>query len=221
MNIGLFGGTFDPIHFGHLRSALEVKETFGLEEIRFIPAAIPPHKETEDVADARDRLEMTRIAVEGFPGFRVCDAELRREGPSYTVDTLEHFNSVFPESKGICLIVGLDAFLQIDTWKSYRALFEMVPFIVVARPYARSYDYGERLQDLTRFLQTRISKDFRFQQESSCFIREAGHPVHVFEGSLLEISSTKIRKMVRTGKAIDFLLPDGVVNYIRNRGLYR
>jgi nicotinate-nucleotide adenylyltransferase len=119
MKIGLFGGTFDPIHFGHLRSALEVREACGLERVVLIPAAVPPHKGWGAMAAAADRLQMIELAVAGAPGLAVSDVELRRAGPSYTIDTIRDFQGEIPGGE-IALIVGLDAFLEIDTWKSFR-----------------------------------------------------------------------------------------------------
>ncbi len=136
MRIGLFGGTFDPVHFGHLRAALEVKEGFGLARVFLIPAAAPPHKAREGVAPAGDRLRMVELAVDGEPGLMPSDVEIRREGPSYTIDTVTHFQREFAGVAEVFLIVGLDAFLEIDTWKSFRELLALVPVIVISRPDA-------------------------------------------------------------------------------------
>ncbi len=113
MRFGLFGGTFNPIHLGHLRAALEVKEGFELEEIFLIPAALPPHKIPGEVVDAGDRLHMLNLALEDTAGLSVSDVELKRSGPSYSIDTVNHFKSALPEKSEIYLVMGLDAFLEI------------------------------------------------------------------------------------------------------------
>ncbi len=131
--IGIFGGTFNPIHMGHLRTVWEVHCGFGLDETILIPSAAPPHKPAEGVIDAGDRLEMVRLAISGYDEFTVSDVELKRPGPSYTIDTVRHFKSVYPEDADFHLIIGLDAILEIDTWKSYRDIFRLIPFIVMMR----------------------------------------------------------------------------------------
>jgi nicotinate-nucleotide adenylyltransferase len=141
MRLGLFGGTFDPIHIGHLRAALEVKQGFGLDRIVFIPAALPPHKKGDQVADAADRLKMVELGVSGYSGFSVSDAELQRSGPSYSIDTINHFKKSSEPDSEILFISGLDAFLEIDTWKSYRDLLRQIAFIVIARPIAANRLY--------------------------------------------------------------------------------
>ena len=125
--IGILGGTFDPIHLGHLRAAVEIQEGFGLDAIYLIPAAIPPHKQRSDIAAPADRLEMVRRATQGLPELRVSDVELKRQGPSYTIDTICAFRDMQSENVGTYLIVGIDAFLEIDTWKSYQDLLHIVP----------------------------------------------------------------------------------------------
>jgi nicotinate-nucleotide adenylyltransferase len=137
MKIGLFGGTFDPIHLGHLRAAKEVSERCGLSLTYLIPASRPPHKPHRVIAPANDRLEMMRLAVGSMAEFEISDIELNREGPSYTIDTLRHFKRMPGASeRTYYLIMGLDAFLEIDTWKVYLEIFKLVPVIIMARPSA-------------------------------------------------------------------------------------
>ncbi|MBU4209797.1 MAG: nicotinate (nicotinamide) nucleotide adenylyltransferase, partial [Proteobacteria bacterium] len=137
-HIGLFGGTFNPIHVGHLRAIQDVQNRFALDKCYLIPAALPPHKEPGDVVDAKYRLEMIRLAVSEYSdrlnSVIISDVELKRSGPSYTVDTVNHFKSILPYNSRLYFILGIDAFLEIDTWKSYSDLFYLTAFIVMARP---------------------------------------------------------------------------------------
>jgi len=162
MRIGLFGGTFNPIHLGHIQVVHEVQEGFALERIILIPSALPPHKEPGGVADARDRMEMIRLAIADYQNFTVSDVELKRSGPSYTIDTVRHFKAALPEDYALYLILGLDAFLEIDTWKSYTDLFLMVPFIVMARTDAGDSDTVLRWQTLEAYLKSRITEGYQF-----------------------------------------------------------
>jgi len=219
--IGLLGGTFNPVHFGHLRSAVEVQTGFALESVCFIPSAIPPHKDSSGVADAMDRLEMIRMAISDCSALTVSDVELKRSGPSYTIDTVKHFKSFQTDQTDLYLIVGLDAFLEIDTWKSFQELFCLVPFIVMSRPGLNYEDSAAELKNLGDFLNAKISKGYYFVKQDSCYMHEANKPVYVFEVSRIDISSTKIRGMVRKGEPICFLVPANVELFIKSRELYK
>ncbi len=220
MRIGLFGGTFDPIHIGHLRAALEVKQGFGLDRIVFIPAALPPHKKGDQVADAADRLKMVELGVSGYSGFSVSDAELQRSGPSYSIDTINHFKTASDQDSEILFISGLDAFLEIDTWKSYRDLLRQIAFIVIARPMLDCSDTSSRWKRLEDFIKAKISADYSFSESSACFIHSGSKPIYAFDVTSLDISSTRIRELVKTGQPITYLVPESVEDYVKSRGLY-
>ena len=220
MQIGLFGGTFDPIHFGHLRTALEIKEAFALDKIHFIPCAIPPHKPPQRMADAEDRYRMIQLALSDQKDFMVSDVELDRPGPSYSIDTVSYFQSTLPENTRLYLILGIDAFLEIDTWKSYRDFFERVPFIIMKRPGKKQSNQPEKQEILEKFLQSKISKNYRFSTDRSCCIHEKKQPVFNANVTALDISSTKIRTLIKRGRSIRYLVPESVVAYIRTKGLY-
>jgi len=215
---GLLGGTFNPVHFGHLRSAVEVQVGFALDSVCFIPSAIPPHKDSSCVADAMDRLEMIRMAISDYSTLTVSDVELKRSGPSYTIDTVKYFKS---SQTDFYLIVGLDAFLEIDTWKSFRELFGLVPFIVMSRPGMNYTDSTEKLMNLGDFLNAKISPGYYFSKQDSCYMHEVNKPVYIFEVSQMDISSTKIRRMAQEGEPICFLVPANVELFIKSKGLYR
>ena len=220
MKLGLFGGTFDPIHIGHLRAALEVKQGFGLDQIVIIPAAVPPHKKGHQVTDATDRLKMVELGVSGYSGFSVSDAELQRAGPSYSIDTINHFKTASDKDSEIFFISGLDAFLEIDTWKSYKELLRQIAFIVIARPMFDGEDITSRWTRLEDFIKDKISSDYQFSESSACFVHSGAKPIYTFDVTSLDISSTRIRELVKTGQPITYLVPESVEKYVKSRGLY-
>jgi nicotinate-nucleotide adenylyltransferase len=218
--IGLFGGTFNPIHKGHLRAALKVRETFALDKIYLVPAALPPHKEPGGVSSAKDRMEMTRLAVSNTPDVIASDVELNRPGPSYTIDTVNHFKSKLPEDTELYFILGLDAFLEIDTWKSYRKLFHLIPFIVMTRP-GRSYrDTTMMWKTLNAYIVSNISDGYRFSESRSCYVHDDMQAIFTVDIDPLDISSTGIRELIKKGRSIQSLLPEKVAAFILNKGLY-
>lgn len=218
---GLFGGTFNPVHFGHLRTALEVMEGFGLDTIYFIPSAVPPHKENGGIADAAHRVEMLTRAISEMPGFCFSDVELRRSGLSYTIDTIGQMAAELPASTECFLIVGLDAFLEIDTWKSYRGLFEKITFIVMSRPPQSGGYPGKPFDGIEGFVKNKISAGFILDSEGKRFVHPEWQPVYLFEVTPLGIAATDIRRRVRRGASIRYLVPDSVAAYIDEKGLYR
>ncbi len=222
--IGLFGGTFNPIHRGHLQVIQEVKEAFELDQIKLIPAALPPHKEPRGVADAQDRLQMIRLAVANYPALMqsvvVSDVELKRPGPSYTIDTIRYFMQVLPENTGHYFILGLDAFHEIDTWKSYPELFELVPFIVMARPGVYRHDRDLMWKILEKYIKSRISDAYRFSVSRSCYVHAEKQPIFAFDATPVEISSTQIRESIKNRRSITSLVPEKVEDFIKTKGLY-
>ena len=220
MRIGLFGGTFNPIHYGHLRAALEVKEGFPLDACYLIPAAVPPHKRDRAVTGAADRIEMIQRAIDGLSGFTLCDVELQRAGPSYTIDTIVHLKNQLPHNTQLFLLLGLDAFLELDTWKAYQRLLQELPFIVMIRPEPRIDRIAEPGRRIEEFLQSRISTDYDGSRSTNCFAHHRLQTVHTFEVTLMDISSSGIRRRVQQGRSIRYLVPEAVRTYIREKGLY-
>ena len=220
MRIGLFGGTFNPFHLGHLRAALEVKNAFSLDRNYIIPSAIPPHKNNLGLVEAGDRLEMIRQAVSDHPGLVVSDTELKRPGPSYTIDTVNHFKSKFSKDTCLYLIVGLDAFLEIDTWKSYNDLLQIIAIIVIERPDPKWKDASRQRQVLEEFLKFRISKGYHFSSSRFGYFHADKQPIFISKLRLLDISSSAIRKLVKAGESIQSLVPPKVESFIKSKGLY-
>ena len=220
MRFGLFGGTFNPVHLGHLRAALEVKEGFELSKIFLIPAALPPHKIPGDVVDVGDRLQMLNLALEDKAEISVSDIELKRSGPSYTIDSVKHFKSTLPEKSQIYLVMGLDAFLEIDSWKSYEELLQEVSIIVINRPKRDRLFSGDGWKRLDEYLTSGISGDYKFSESQSCYLSADKQPIFIFEVTALDISSTKIRSLIKEGRSIGYLVPRKTAEFIKSRGLY-
>lgn len=220
-HIGLFGGTFDPIHLGHVQVAQDVQQRFLLEKIIFIPSAQPPHKPSKICANADDRIEMARLAVSGREDFSISDIELRRTGPSYSIDTMSYFKRTSSSDAQLYFIVGLDAFLEIETWKSYQALFDQMPFIVMSRPGIEHGDVRANWQMAKTYLQTKISAGYTFLPSKYCFTHKVKCPVYLHHVTPMDISSTQIRHHIHMGMPIDHLVAGNVGQYIKVRGLYR
>jgi nicotinate-nucleotide adenylyltransferase len=214
MKIGLFGGTFDPIHWGHLRSAEEVSETYVLDRVYFIPAAIPPHKRDQTMAPARDRLRMVRLAVAKNPRFEVSTVEIVRPGISYSIDTIREFATRTHRSDSLYFIIGLDAFREIDTWKDFTAIFPLCNFIVTSRP-------GSQAVDPLKGTAIAVKKLFCYDSNSRSYRHESGTRIFFAELTDIAISASEIRALVRQGKSIRYLVPAEVEKYINLRGLYR
>ena len=220
MRFGLFGGTFNPVHIGHLRSALEVREGFDLQEVFLIPAALPPHKTSAEVVDADDRLRILTLALEDTPGLSVSDVELKRSGPSYTIDTVRHFINALPDKSQLYLIMGLDTFLEIDSWKSYEQVLIQIPIIVMDRPGAGGNSSRHGWQVLDEYLKSTLSNGYRFSQQQSCYLAQDRQPVYTFGITALDISSTMIRGLLKKGRSIGYLVPRRAAEFINSRGLY-
>jgi nicotinate-nucleotide adenylyltransferase len=214
VRLGLFGGTFNPIHLGHLRAAVEVREAFNLDRLLLIPSAQPPHKMADHVANAEDRLEMVRLAVHGEPSLEASDVELTRLGLSYTIETLRYFQDRFGSESDIHFIVGQDAFSEITTWKSYQALFVTAHFIVMTRP-------SSKLRSLEDFIHTQISAEYQYEPTSNRYSHPRWRTIFCLDITHLDISATKIREWIRRGRSIRFLVPDAVQGFINKKGLYR
>ncbi|HPT62658.1 MAG TPA: nicotinate-nucleotide adenylyltransferase [Candidatus Atribacteria bacterium] len=187
------GGTFDPIHHGHLVTAEEVRDYFDLDEVVFVPSARPPHKIGQEVSDPEHRYLMVVLATVTNPYFQVSRAEIERPGPSYSIDTVRYFKDLWGERTEIFFITGADAFSQISSWNNPEELLELCTFVAASRP-------GYRLLGVEKKYQGRVK---------------------TIEVSALAISSSEIRWRVRRGESIKYLVPETVENYIYKNGLYR
>jgi nicotinate-nucleotide adenylyltransferase len=210
MAIGIFGGTFDPVHIGHLRAAEEIRESFGLERIYFVPAGIPPHKRGKRIADVDQRVEMLRIAVRNNPFLRISPLEIKRGGVSYSIDTIETFEKRYGETY---FILGLDAFLEVNTWRRHEELFAHAHFVVMLRP-RESESWGIEI------VPESIRKDVKKIDEST-LQHISGKKIHFHRVTQLDISSTRVREASYRKQSIKYIVPDQVERFIRERGLYR
>lgn len=206
--IGIFGGTFDPIHVGHLRTAHELLTGLDLAEVRFIPSRLPPHR-PPTVAPEALRLRMLEAALEGLPGFRVDNRELLRPGPSFMVDTLASLRAEVG-TRPLCLLLGLDAFLGLPTWDRWRELPDLAHMVVARRPGFTQHIEGE----LGELLRSRASTD---RHELA---RLPAGRVLMLDVTQLEISSSAIRDLVAAGGDPRFLVPDAVRNLIAKTHIY-
>lgn len=198
MKIGIMGGTFDPIHFGHLATAEAVRESFFLDEILFIPAARPPHKLDKAVTDERHRLAMTILATHSNKFFRVSDMELKRTGLSYTFDTMNELHKTFGRSTELFFIIGADSLADLSKWHAAKELVEKCHFIATTRP----------------------GVDVDFSVVENFFGAAAREHIHRVATPRLEISSTDIREKIRLGRSIKYLVPEAVEEYILRERLY-
>lgn len=219
--IGIFGGTFNPIHFGHLRPAVELREGFGLDAIYLIPSASPPHKDHTHLAPATDRMEMVTRAIMRHEGLRASNIELKRQGPSFTIDTVCAFRKHLPEDTWLYLIMGLDAFLEIETWKSYEDLLHTVPLIVMNRPDQQGRIQSSANIAVSTLLEQGELQGYECSMDSPCFTHCEKQPIFTYNVTAIDISSTQIRDQIRQNRAIDFLVPESVREYIAAKGLYR
>lgn len=214
--IGILGGTFNPVHYGHLAAAEEVRDRLKLDRILFIPSFLPPHKNEEDMPSAVQRLEMVRLAVTNNRHFKISDTEVKRGGKSYTIDTIETLIPLYPGAE-LYFITGLDSFLDIQTWKNWERLLTLCSFVVLSRP-------GYHFSDLVKigFLVSSggdLGKLDALERERLAI--ESGAIRIFFERiPLYDISSTDIRTRVRQSRTIKYHLPESVEHYIIENKLY-
>ncbi len=200
--IGLYGGTFDPIHLGHLIVARAVRELLAMERMILIPSARPPHKAAEETTAAAHRLAMTRLAADGEPGMEVSDCEIKRSGPSYTIDTVAEFRRRLGDDVELNWIIGADTLRELATWHRVEELVDACRFVVAARPGSESPD----LDPLREVLRDEQIDRLRANR---------------VETPLIDISATEIRRRVADGRSIRWLVPESVRAYIHEHRLYR
>lgn len=198
--LAIMGGTFDPIHYGHLVAAEAVRVGFDLDKVLFIPTGNPPHKKFKKITDAKHRYEMTVLATKNNPYFEVSRIEIDRVGTTYTVDTILQLKKIYGEDTQLFFITGADALLEIHTWYNFEQLLNMCELVAASRP---GFDQSE-LEQKRQEIQSKYHKN-----------------IHVIEIPSLAISSTDIRERVRSNRPIRYLLPEEVQQYITEHSIYR
>lgn len=218
MKIGIFGGTFNPIHYGHLRSAEEAREALGLDQIVFVPCFLPPHKGHKDIAPPEQRLEMLKMAIADNTDFELSRIELNREGPSYSVETFRELRKTYGADKSLYFIIGADSFVEIGLWKNYEELFQLTNLIIVTRP-----GYMQELgnKSPTSLLPVAIQPRFCYDSTKKILHHDSGMYIHFLETTGFDIASTRVRKCVAERQSITYLLPPDVERYIEEKKLYR
>jgi nicotinate-nucleotide adenylyltransferase len=215
MKWGLFGGTFDPIHIGHLRCAEEMIEIFDLNRIIFVPASRPPHKLNGAITSFYHREQMIRLAIDGNPTFSFSDVEDRRSGISYSVETVEYILDKYRlENLDLYLILGQDAFHAIRTWKDWERLILLCHFAVMTRP-------GYVNQGLEAILTAEFASRFVYDEVAQGFRGPTGRVISFSEVTFLDIASSDIRRRAKEGKTVKYLVPEEVRRYIVKNSLYR
>ncbi len=209
-SLAILGGTFDPVHVGHLRAAIEAREALAAEEIRLLPCAVPPHRE-QPLVSAEQRLQMLEAAVLGLPGLR-CDArELQRPGPSYTFDTLLSLRAEIGERRSLVLVLGADAFAGLPSWYRWREISTLAHIAVLTRPDAHGL-IDPRLEDLLASAGTADAQDLQAVP--------AGRVLRL-QIPPMPVSSTLIRERLRVGRSVRYLVPDAVLDLILSQDWYR
>lgn len=213
MRLGILGGTFDPIHFGHLRLTEEMYEEFALSKVLLIPCAQPPHKDESVITPYPERLEMVNIAVSYSSYLEASDIEGRRKGPSYSIETINIVKNLYGTDVDLYFILGIDTFRDIKTWKNYKDLFELTSFVVIDRPGINRGEINSLIGSL--------GLDFKKGDTEDIYINRSGCSIYFKRATLMDISSTKIRHNIRAGRSINYLVPDRVKEYIIRKGLYK
>jgi nicotinate-nucleotide adenylyltransferase len=224
MRIGIMGGTFNPVHLGHLRTAEEIGELLDLDTVIFMPSAFPPHKDGDHIASFTHRLEMLRLAIKDNPHFFASDLEYQLGGRSYTLNTLKTLTIELGSKDELFYLLGYDSFLTIPKWYSYRDLFSLACFVVFPRPGQRDLAENKEqimsVESIGSFLAENFDDNFVWSDEKSCYAHPSYKPIYFYQSSLLEISSTNLRMCLTKGLSVRYLVPDSVAAYIAENGLY-
>jgi nicotinate-nucleotide adenylyltransferase len=212
MRVGLLGGSFNPIHFGHLRAAEEVREALRLDLVYFVPAALPPHKPADGLAAPEHRLAMVRVATKGNRHFMVSDVEIRRAGRSYTIDTVRHFLASLRAPSTLFLMMGSDAFAELDTWKECDELARLSSIAVHTRQPAG--DTGPPQISLAAL------RRFGYIRQDDHYVHPNGQTLSFVTTTIFPVSATLIREKLHHRRSVRYLMPADVIDYIQQHSLY-
>jgi nicotinate-nucleotide adenylyltransferase len=212
--VAVLGGSFNPIHYGHLLLADEVLELLGLDRVLFVPAATPPHKPAAQLAPAADRFEMVRVAIAGQPRFEVSDLELRRTGPSYTVDTLQELAA---GGDALFLVIGSETFLDLLNWRQPRRVASLARLVVIPRAGSAFDPESAAAQKVLR----EIGVEGGFVHAGAAVAALPPRGVVIVHATSLPLSASELRRRVREGRSLAFRMPPAAIDYVRSHGLYR
>lgn len=208
--VGLFGGTFNPIHLGHLRAAEEAREILRLDRVEFVLSRVPPHKpDAWEIAPVEDRRRMVLVAIEGNPAFALNTSEIDRPGRSYSIETIAAYRAVRPDDE-LFFLVGADAFAEIHTWRKFPRIFASCNVAVLARPGSRANQPP-----------VAIAGEFWYDRSGCRYVHESGYSLLFVAVTQLDISASGIRARIAAGSSARYLVPSGVERHIAERGLYR
>jgi nicotinate-nucleotide adenylyltransferase len=216
--VGIYGGSFNPVHLGHLRCALEVGERANLDRVKLVPARMPPHKNAAGIAPAEHRVAMLEAAINGESGLEVDPLELEREGPSYTIDTLRELRRRTPNlSYG--LILGFDSFCDLPTWKDFREILAEVDLLITSRP-PDTVATGRNEAAFGK-LPVAVSREFCYDDSIRCYTHQSGRRLEFIPVTPIDISASAIRETIAAGGSGRFLMPEASLEYLHQHGLYR
>ncbi|MGD8834157.1 MAG: nicotinate-nucleotide adenylyltransferase [Desulfobacteraceae bacterium] len=219
--IGLFGGTFNPIHIGHVRVAQDALQQFNFDQIHLIPCALPPHKIHGALAPAKDRVAMARLALKDQSAITVSTVETDRPGPSFTVDTLKTFKGVLDEKAALYFLTGVDAFLEIHTWKSYAKLFDLAAFVVMSRPTTDNSPLSLSPSFALNYIHRHISDSYALADQGQALVHPKKKTIYLAQVTPIAVASSQIRDRLRVGEPIHQWVDPAVSEYIDEKGLYR
>jgi len=215
MKAGLFGGTFNPFHNGHIGIIEHVQKKYELKKIFLIPSSTPPHKPYLNLAPAKDRFAMVKESLKDHKGFLLSDKELIRKGPSFTIDTINEFKKEYGQDIQFFLLIGSDAFLDITTWKHKDKIFEAIQIIIMLRGHWKNYNA------IVSFIDENISKGYTFNEQDNTFSHKKKQQIIICKVPKIDISSTMIRTRVKNNEPIKDLVPATVEKIIRTKELYK
>jgi len=212
--VGILGGTFDPIHYGHLRIAEEIVETVGLQKMYFVPAGMPRLRHIP-VASPKHRVEIVRLAIQKNPAFVLDDREIYRDGVSYSIDSVCEFKQEFGEEVRLCLVLGVDAFIKLSEWNNWKELFNLCHFIISTRP-------GYVLTSINELLPKELREECsqRWVSSTESLKEDSSGLIFIASTTMLDISATSIRAHIAVGRSVRYLVPDIAMNYISANKLY-
>jgi len=218
MRIGIFGGTFNPVHKGHVIAAEAIYKAFELDTCIWVPSNLPPHKDEEGLENALHRLKMVELATQPYRYYDVSDVEIQRKGPSYTLDTINYFSEKNLKAK-LFLLLGTDAFLLMRSWKNPIQILEKVNVIIMYRPGKGTWE--EQIRQIGLYIRTNLDKEYRYSEENECFSHLFLKTIYLKKIPALDVSSTEIREKLARDENVDQWINPDILQYIQAYHLFK